>query len=1158
MMLLISLLMICGLIKACISWLKVKVFSSEMAIVGPHEASSSASQCDHDVFLSFRGEDTRTTFTDHLYAALISAGFQTFRDNEGIERGENINSELQQAIQRAKISIVVISKNYASSRWCLDELVLILHCRKTKGHVVLPLFYHVHPSHIKKEIGSFAEAFKVHEKTESTSKLEEWRAALKEVSELGGMEIHSEAHVYESEFIQKAVTVVQDKLCRTPLNEAPYLVGVDASIGIINKWLRDESTEVPILIIHGMGGIGKTTIAKCLYNLNYQRFGGSSFLANVREYSQTSDGLTRLQQNLLSDILRGRKEDIRNVDEGIIKIKNALCCKKILLVLDDVDQTDQVDAILGMQNWLCRGSKVILTTRNDRLLIKPRQVYERHEVEILKNHESLELFSWHAFGQNHPTDGFFDISKRVVNYCGGLPLALELFGRSLSGRSVDIWESAVQKLKAIPNSQIVGKLKISYDGLPDRHDKDIFLYIACFFVGEDKDKVISVLNCCGYFTEIGLQSLIDRCLLTINKDNKISMHQLLQEMGRDIICQESPEPEKRSILCHHNDCIDVLRKKTGTDKIIGISLSLFVSTENNQAEASISRSRNTSNFSSSPRDQINFQTNAFARMHNLKLLQLDKVHLGGDYKKLPQELRWIHWHRFNSESLPPGFSMEKLVSLDMQHSMLKQIWKGKKLLGNLKFLDLSYSPFLESTPDFSGIPNLERLSLRYCIQLTEIHGSIGKLRTLLSLDLEGCKDLEKLPKYVNELKSLEKIILAGCSKLHNFPFDLQKLVHLTVFNADGVSFSSQRSKTLKTKSLGRDGKKDEIILEHFKNILTSFCSSLETLSLADCNLSDDDLPKDMLCLSSLRSLNLEGNNISTLPESIKNLTKLQELVLDGCKRLKSIPPLPTSLRHIKMQGCKSLIVVPSDEDVFMFDSWMIDKDSQLKVGPIENIDAEVINRLGLLNVESIINVNVNLLNRMTITEGKVPIQGVYEFGIYSIFLPRSEVPDWFSYKTQGSSLCFDVPCMPNAKVAALSICTVYSWLEKSSDNSRWHYMRDELWIEVKNNSKGLKWNYHPTYVGRRGDEEEDMTWLCHSDFGGKIESKDNVTISVCIRNDMQVKEIGVHVMDKQCQSTAAGANLSYFEVSQGVYVLKHYRHNFIFQSSSVRAVVNRL
>ncbi|GMP62995.1 hypothetical protein CsSME_00024871 [Camellia sinensis var. sinensis] len=173
-----------------------------MAIVRSQETSSSNSHCSYDVFLSFRGEDTRKTFTDHLYTALAHAGFRTFRDDDGIERGENIKFELNKAIQESKISIVVFSEDYASSSWCLDELVMILERRRTVGHVVLPVFYHVDPSHVRKQKKSFKEAFTRHEerfraeaserKVEWIGKVEEWKAALREAADLAGMNLQNQ------------------------------------------------------------------------------------------------------------------------------------------------------------------------------------------------------------------------------------------------------------------------------------------------------------------------------------------------------------------------------------------------------------------------------------------------------------------------------------------------------------------------------------------------------------------------------------------------------------------------------------------------------------------------------------------------------------------------------------------------------------------------------------------------------------------------------------------------------------------------------------------------------------------------------------------------------------------------------------------------------
>ncbi|BFG21520.1 hypothetical protein CerSpe_077940 [Prunus speciosa] len=163
----------------------------------PQTSSSNASRyCRYHVFLSFRGQDTRKTFTDHLYTALVNAGFRTFRDNDEVERGEGIKPELQKAIKHSRTSVIVFSNDYALSRWCLDELVMILERKRrtSDDHVVLPVFYDVDPSHVMKQTGSLAKEFARHQKTQPLQKVKAWREALAEVANLAGMVLQNQAH----------------------------------------------------------------------------------------------------------------------------------------------------------------------------------------------------------------------------------------------------------------------------------------------------------------------------------------------------------------------------------------------------------------------------------------------------------------------------------------------------------------------------------------------------------------------------------------------------------------------------------------------------------------------------------------------------------------------------------------------------------------------------------------------------------------------------------------------------------------------------------------------------------------------------------------------------------------------------------------------------
>ncbi|KAI4332388.1 hypothetical protein L6164_017302 [Bauhinia variegata] len=169
-----------------------------MAIQLASSSSSCTSKWSYDVFLSFRGEDTRNNFTSHLYSVLQQKGINTFIDDEELERGEEISPALLEAIKESKISLVIFSKNYAASSWCLDELVQIIECKETKGRMVWPIFYHVDPSEVRHQKGCFAEAFAKHEdvKRHSEEWIQRWRTALKKAANLSGWHLGDEGDTH--------------------------------------------------------------------------------------------------------------------------------------------------------------------------------------------------------------------------------------------------------------------------------------------------------------------------------------------------------------------------------------------------------------------------------------------------------------------------------------------------------------------------------------------------------------------------------------------------------------------------------------------------------------------------------------------------------------------------------------------------------------------------------------------------------------------------------------------------------------------------------------------------------------------------------------------------------------------------------------------------
>ncbi|XP_024161437.2 disease resistance protein RUN1 [Rosa chinensis] len=1053
----------------------------------------------YHVFLSFSG-DTRKTFTDHLYTAFVNSGFRTFRDDDELPRGQDIKPELRKAIEQSQSSVIVFSKDYASSGWCLDELVMIMERKRTCDHIVLPVFYDVDPSQVRKQTGSLAKAFARHERNHSLKdKVKRWRVALTEVADLAGMVLQNEADGHESKFIKKIVRVMEDKLRRIPLSVEPHLIGINSQTEDINLWLQDGSADVGILLIHGIRGIGKSTIAKFVYNSNSQRFERCSFLENVREVSEQSNGLLRLQKQLLNDILSGSKVKIHNISEGMAKIEDAVSSKRVFLVLDDVDHVDQLAALLRIQNRFHPGSKIIITSSCAGLLGAHCQIVKVHEVRTLGKDESLALFSWHAFGQDHPIESYTNHSKRVIDHCGGLPLALKVLGSSLSGKNLLVWESALNKLKAIPNGEIMKKLKISYDSLQDDHDRNLFLHIACFFIGMEKGIIVTILDDCDFFTEVGIQNLIDRCFLTTDKDNKlVQMHDMIRDMGREIVRLESKEPERRSRVWHHKDSFKILSENIGTQTIEGLVLNM-----------QMYPSRNSS--------KVVLETNAFTRMHKLRLLQLSHVQLSGRYEEFPAGLRWLCWIKFPLASLPTDFPLESLVALEMCYSSLRRLWRGTKYLPSLKILNLSHSHDFIEISDFSCIPNLERLILEDCARLVSVHESIGVLeRRLIYLSVKDCKNLRMLPENISILTFLETLVISGCSNLREFPTEMRKLQSLKVFQADGVPIHRLLVTTTREVELCSSPIQE---LSWASNLPRN----LVNLSLRCCNLLDDDFPCDFANLLSLQTLDLSGNPISRLPDCIRGVTGLRDLSLSYCTKLKSLLRLPAESLHFSVTGCTSLEKV-TFQSFWGRDSWwgsnhnLVEVQGKFKMEPIERVDKEMLKLLSLGNLETL--ENISMVNSgfyaQRIWKGTHPVQGLYENGIFSTFLPGDEVPGQFSHRSRGSSVSFTVPLLPNLNIRGLN---VFSVIAQSNDNDS-DPMTNNVNIDgplhptitvVINKSKGLKWIYGPLFSGVPG-EGKDVIWLSHWKFGNRLTCGDEVTILIYTKSDFKVKECGIQLV----------------------------------------------
>ncbi|PON67910.1 TIR-NBS-LRR-like protein [Trema orientale] len=916
----------------------------------PLLASASAYRKKIDVFISFRGEDTRNNFTSHLHTALVDKNIDTFIDDK-LVRGDEISQALLDAIEDSHISIIIFSKNYANSSWCLDELVHILRCKEKNNQIVLPIFYHITPSDVRKQQGSYADAFAKLEERFKDQIIHKWRAALAAASNLSGWDQDPSNTRSDSELVESIVKDIMEKLRKlNPTSSSDHskgLVGIDKCIEDIKSLL----SHAPIVGIWGMGGLGKTTLANAIFKEFHPQFERHYFLANVREEMERH-GATYLRKLFFGELSKEKDLDLGNLQY----LKQRLCHKKLLIVLDDVDDLKQYEDLVEDWDWLDSESRVLITSRDQQVLRNiingvNDQIYN---IKELNENDALQLFCLYAFKRNFPAETYTEMSKKFVNYAQGVPLALKVLGSHLHTKRKEEWVSAYNKLKKAPNKRIVDVLKISFNGL-DNKQKEIFLDIACFFQGHNKDDVKNILDDGGCFVDV-IRDLVDKSLITVD-NYKLRVHDLLQEMSWEI-ARGYKEFGKHSRLWVLDHIFHVLKNNTGTAKIEGIFLNYDY--------------RNT--------EKLHLEPDVFQKMPSLRLLKIDssirRFHFPQGLHSFPDALRYLKWHDYPLNSLGSHFTPCNLVKLEMPFSKLEKLWNefqpGPQ---NLRYVNLSFSKNLTCLPDLFR-SNLRRLNLEGCTSLVElpplrfqnvlteeetkqidnhvefirdeIYGEeysfsnyehFGNIELLDSqwkgriddyiLDLQGCSNLKTLSKMsanrvhiclrstaIEELHSsiwsvnnLVVIDLKDCKYLKNLPSSICNLGSLEYLEMGGCSSINKfpelpkniRAVNLSRTSIVQVSESSFKCLPHLNILYMNNCTQLKSLPKSICELKSlmrlclsgcsqmESFPEILKPMENLKDLVLEGTRIIEIPSSIHNLVMLETLILRGCKNLKYVP-----------------------------------------------------------------------------------------------------------------------------------------------------------------------------------------------------------------------------------------------------------------------------
>ncbi|XP_048131557.1 disease resistance protein L6-like [Rhodamnia argentea] len=687
-------------------------------------SSSMSRQPPHEVFLSFRGPEMRRGFADFLYTMLSDTGIRVFRDEEELERGKENYQQPIQVIEECKISIPIISEEYASSRNCLTELGQMVKGMDNRNRIIIPIFYYVDPSDVRDCNGPFASSFVEHkERGVSDSVIDSWKSALRRIGELEGHHLHEKSEVSPGEIAKRIVDQVQQKLKKQDLIVTKQLVRVDSHVqGIMAKLnvavrnglaVQIGDTREKVLGINGIPGVGKTVLAKCVYNQLYHLFDACSFLGEIQAKIK-HHGIVSVQNKLISDLDEGNAKQFDSSEEALLHIRKNFCTRKVLVLLDDVYDHEQLSELVGELDWLGPGSRVILTSQTQDVL---RNIDSAGSfvLEPMKQDEALKLFCRHAFGTDSPLEEFEKLSSDIVAATAGLPSALEAIGSSLFlVKSKKAWRETLTALEAAPHKRVQAASEKSHTNL-DKNERQIFLDIACFFIGEDNRIPYYMWDDCNCFPSKSILALNAASLVEIGEDNELGMHEILKNFGRELFRnQNRDKPFKRGRLWDHEEAPRVLKRRKGTGEVEPFGLE----------------------FGDGSKGHTSFDCDQFDGLENLSFLNLDRIDIQGNFGDRLSSLMWLDWPGCpkNIDFQTLNLGLQNLVVLDLSWRRVNKGWSGWKLLEKarkLKVLKLTGCVQLTATPEFPASMELERLILEDCSNLSSIHPSFGNLEKLI-------------------------------------------------------------------------------------------------------------------------------------------------------------------------------------------------------------------------------------------------------------------------------------------------------------------------------------------------------------------------------------------------------------------------------------------
>ncbi|KAK9950450.1 hypothetical protein M0R45_005941 [Rubus argutus] len=783
--------------------------SAAVAVIPTEERhGSSSTQEKHDVFLSFRGPDTRDGFTSHLHAALSRRKIKTYMDNE-LEAGEEMGPALRTAIEESKISIIICSVNYAHSKWCLDELVHILERSKRHGQIVIPIFYQIHPFHVRYQKESYAAAFVAHKRLNvCTDQTHKWKVSLETASHLSGFDSNTVRP--DATLVERVVKKVLIILKHEGSCDLTGLVGIESRIGEIESLLciDPQDDRVRFVGIVGMGGIGKTTLADAVFHQFSPQYDAFYFLANVREESERY-GLHHLRNKLFRKLTG---DDNLTIETTTIdtSVKMELRRRKVLVVLDDVSDSSQLECLAGNQVQFSKGSRIIITTRDMQpLRTRDMQLQGKgaddvkiYEVKELKCEEALELFQLNKPcrepGKRSRLYTLEDVRHILEENTGtGIVRSISLNLSIMRGINL-----TAQAFKKMHNLRFIKFCNLSFEvcNVPLLHNLE------------------SLPNSLRYLYWLGypFKSFPSK----FYPDNLVEIHMPNSKLRTLWNEGQIPRCLKRIDLSYSTELVEVpyLSKSIESLNLNGCTSLVQVPDLSECVKIESIYLQGCTNLVEIP--------SYFQSLHSLTSLNLGSCSSLRILSEMPYNMEFLDLDWTAIEDLPLSiWSLEKLVKLNLYACQgIKNLPCNTWKMNSLKSLDLART-------SVGGLPS-----------------SIKFLSGVVSLELKDCTSLLSLPTEICKLKFIKKLSLSRCCNFRNFPEILEPMASLEFL---GLSH---------TEIKGLPSSVENLV--GLKTLELSGCRSLEFLPRSIYNLTLEKIKLDGCCslkeLPSVRNTSLHG------------------------------------------------------------------------------------------------------------------------------------------------------------------------------------------------------------------------------------------------------------------------------------------------------------